>query len=186
MQSFFSKHQARYIRSFLWLIWGLVFHPERRLTASANLQFRATALRARPSRWSHLLGTGHSFAILTDTLLRFPMDKILPVLSRARPNNSVRDFPSYRPLDALALSFQAFAGHHVALFVASCVSVLVASNVARLHFRKLSCCVDGADADLGINRARRTHSFSGVVGVWRSTSSRLGVQNVGQVLSGWV
>jgi len=66
------------------------------------------------------------------------------------------------------------------------------ANVARLHFRKRSCCIDGADADLGINRARRPYSSRGIVargqplGVRRSTSARLDVQNVSQVLSGWV
>jgi len=60
------------------------------------------------------------------------------------------------------------------------------SNVARLHFRKRSCCTHVADADQGINRARRPHSFNGVAGVRGSAETRLDVQIVSQVLSGWV
>ncbi len=43
-----------------------------------------------------------------------------------------------------------------------CIAVL---NVARLHFLGRSCCIDAADADQGINRARRPRSFIGIVGV---------------------
>ena len=51
---------------------------------------------------------------------------------------------------------------------------------------KRSCCIGVADADQGINRARGPRSFIGVVGVRGSAETRLDVQMVSQVLSGWV
>jgi hypothetical protein len=59
-------------------------------------------------------------------------------------------------------------------------------NVARLHFLRRSCCIAAADAGQGINRARRPRSFIVVVGVRGLAEARLDVQNVSQVLSGWV
>ncbi len=66
-----------------------------------------------------------------------------------------------RQHDAVASSFQAVAAGSVVLGAAcQCDRI----NVARLHFRKRSCCADGAGADQGINRARQPRSFSGVAG----------------------